>query len=142
MQESLGFECELAYKASSFLSGGIAGTGSLCGALSGGLLVLGMKYGRANPRHGSIADSSGPALKLFKWFEKEYGGTTCCDITGPRGLLDKEARAKFRVSEAHLKCFRISGEVAAKVVDIITRQGSRQVSLDEAIAELHAQGLL
>ncbi|MBI2907018.1 MAG: C_GCAxxG_C_C family protein [Chloroflexi bacterium] len=142
MQEVLGIECEMAFKAASFFSGGMACTGNLCGALSGGVMALGMVYGRANPRIGGVHDGSGPALRLVKWFEKEYGTSNCCELTGVPDMLNKELRSKLLVGEVHERCFRRSGEVAAKVVDIVSKQGSRQVSLDEAIAELKAEGLL
>lgn len=142
MQEALGIEDELAFKASSFFSGGIACTGTICGALTGGLMVLGMKYGRANPRYGGVHDGSGAALKLFKWFEREYGTTSCSELTGIANMLDKEERSRLLVGEVHEKCFRRSGEVAAEVIGIIAEQGDRMVSLDEAIAELKAKDLL
>lgn len=138
----LGLEDDLAFKAGSFFSGGMVCTGAFCGALTGGLMILGMVYGRANPRYGSVHDGSGAGLKLFKWFEREYGTTSCSELTGVANMLDKEQRAKFAVSEAHEKCFQRSGEVAAKVVEIIGEQGARMVSLEEAIAELKKQGLL
>ncbi|MFH1485356.1 MAG: C-GCAxxG-C-C family protein [Chloroflexota bacterium] len=142
LQESLGLESELVFKAASYMSGGVAGTGNLCGALTGGIMFLGMKYGRANPRYGAVRESSGPALKLVKWFEREYGTTICRELVGVTNMLDREERAKFHVSEAHKRCFRRSGEVAAKVFEIISNQGSRQVSFDEALDELEAEGLL
>ena len=135
-------ECEMAFKAASFFSGGLARTGNLCGAVSVCVMGLGMKYGRANPRMGGVHDSSGPALRLVKWFEKEYGTTNCCELTGIPDMLNKEMRTRIFAEGVHEKCFRRSGEVAAKVVDIVTKQGSRQESLDEALAELKAEGLL
>ena len=138
----MGFEDELVYKAATYFSAGIASTGAFCGALTGGIMVLGIKYGRANPRGGSASESSGTALKLFKWFEREYGTTCCSELTGFPDMLDLTQKPKFHASEAHRRCFRRSGEVAAKVVELISEQGSRPLSLREAIAELKGQGLL
>lgn len=135
-------ESETAMMASSFFSGGFAGVGSTCGALSGGIMALGMKYGRANPRQGSVQDGSGAALKLFNWFQREYGTTLCHDLIGIPNFFNQEERAKFAVSEGHLKCSRRLGEVAAKVMEIVGELGERRLRQEEAVEELKGKGLL
>jgi C_GCAxxG_C_C family probable redox protein len=88
IQEAAGLKDDVLAKAASGLAGGIGGTQSVCGALTGAALALGMKYGR------DPASLKGPvdeALKkqvqvveqvarLSKWFEREFGSTVCADL--------------------------------------------------------------
>ena len=136
-QEMLGLEDELALKAATFLSGGVVGSGEFCGALTGGIMALGLVYGRPDVAVGSQHDGSGPGLRLYRWFMKKYGTVSCRELTGGINLLDPEERAVFLApgNEIHEKCFRRCGEVAAKVLEIICEQGSKQVSLLEALEE-------
>ena len=136
-QEMLDLEDELALKAASFFSGGVVGSGVFCGALTGGIMALGMVYGRSDLSVGAVNDSSGPALKLYNWFIRKYGTVSCRELIGGVNLLDPEERAAFLTpgNEIHEKCFRRCGEVAAKVLEIICEQGSKKVSLFEALEE-------
>jgi hypothetical protein len=61
---------------------------SVCGALTGAVLALGMKYGRdvstlQGPAEEAIEVEYAalePVGKLAKWFEREYGSIICRDI--------------------------------------------------------------
>jgi len=65
-------------KLASGLPVGIGSSGCVCGALSGGVLALGLTFGRTNPG----ADNSAmfiAAKKLHDLFKKEFG-STCCRV--------------------------------------------------------------
>jgi len=47
--EKYGLDPDLALKISSPFGGGLGGLGKICGALTGGMLVLGLKYGYILP---------------------------------------------------------------------------------------------
>lgn len=66
--------------------GGIASTQKICGAISGALMVIGLKHGR------ELGGDRMPAYELAKrllaWFEDEQGTTNCkelvfCDLSDP-----------------------------------------------------------
>jgi C_GCAxxG_C_C family probable redox protein len=61
--------------------GGLCGTQQVCGAVTGGLMALGMKMGRE-----SGAESSDACIEKGKAFMKAiqagYGSLVCLDITG------------------------------------------------------------
>jgi C_GCAxxG_C_C family probable redox protein len=70
-------------------------TAGLCGALVGGIMALGVLYGRNSP-----ADSHkkvyGLSERLVRDFEKEFGSRNCsdllgCDISTPAGQAVFEA---------------------------------------------------
>lgn len=88
IQEVCGYQDELLTKASVGLSGGVGGMRSVCGALTGSVLGLGLKYGRDVSFVGKTEEEAvameeaamEPAMKLAKWFEREYGTINCHDI--------------------------------------------------------------
>jgi len=82
---------------------GALGTGGCtCGALSGGVMVLGMVYGRSTPG-GDAPLVLEKARALHDWFKSEKG-STCCRV-----LI---AGMEFG-SPAHIdQCVRFTGDVA------------------------------
>jgi len=88
IQEVYQLEDELLAKASVELSGGVGGIRSVCGALTGAALALGMKYGRdvsmlKGPEEEAIEkiyEAREPVAKLAKWFEREFGSVICREI--------------------------------------------------------------
>ncbi len=132
LQELLGLEDEMTYKSASFLGGGLAATGLTCGALVGGAMVLGMVYGRGNPHDGKNPERGGPAYKLVRWFEREYGHCLCRNLRQQHSM-DKAALKAWDASGGHEKCFQICGKVAGKGAEIISDQGTARVSQDQAV---------
>lgn len=61
--------------------GGIGGTGSVCGALVGAVMAIGIRYGRRNP---SERDARAHALtqELRRRFEAQMGHIDCRELTG------------------------------------------------------------
>jgi C_GCAxxG_C_C family probable redox protein len=88
IQEISGLKDDGLAKASSGFAGGIGGTQSVCGALVGAALALGIKYGRdisylqgppeeAGKKQGESIEQ---VARLAKWFEREFGSTICSDL--------------------------------------------------------------
>jgi C_GCAxxG_C_C family probable redox protein len=88
IQEVSGLKDEGTIKAISGFSGGIGGIQSVCGALTGAALALGLKYGRdVNTLQGPPEASmkkQGEAIeqvaRLAKWFEREFGNIECGEL--------------------------------------------------------------
>jgi C_GCAxxG_C_C family probable redox protein len=133
LQEALGLEDELALKAASSLCGGVALSGNTCGALSAGVMVMGMKQGRGDLKEGfaNVMKAMLPANKLVKWFEAEYGTTVCHDISGLEvneemlDLLAEQPEAALSALDPEMveKCSRICGKTAEKVIEILEQAG-------------------
>ncbi len=123
LQELFGLGNELTYKAASGFFGGISRAGLTCGALIGGVMALGLKYGREQPSpqrtRGEMADAG---IRLVRWFEREYGATSCRELIG-YDLTDERAREEFMVSAVHEECFKRCGKVAGKAAEIINELG-------------------
>ena len=84
--------------------GGIGRRGSLCGALTGSVMVLGMKFGRTDP-HDEARKEKVYELGYRFWdrFEKEFGSCYCYDLIGCR-LDHAEERQKWSASGGTEKC--------------------------------------
>ena len=91
-QELLGLEDELTFKAAGPLCAGL-GMGKTCGALTGGIMVLGMKYGRPRIQDGlnGLFPGMGVAQRLVQRFEQEFGTTVCSEISKIDDWTDLEA---------------------------------------------------
>lgn len=83
VKETTGLVSDQTIQASHGLSGGggLMGSGA-CGALTGGLLALGVKKGRpADKLHdGRGMDNFQAGKKLVERFQDEFGGTSCADL--------------------------------------------------------------
>jgi C_GCAxxG_C_C family probable redox protein len=89
---------------------GMGMAGCVCGALSGGVMALGLKYGRTKPR----AKTPGmfEASKELHDRFKARRGQTCCRVL---------IRHLQMGSPEHIKhCTTITGEVAGDVIDILS----------------------
>ena len=92
---------------------GVLGTGGCtCGALSGGVMVLGLVYGRANPGD-EAPEVLDKARELHDWFLAEKG-STCC-----RALI---RTLEFGSPEHINQCVAFTGDVAEHLAGMLNGQ--------------------
>jgi C_GCAxxG_C_C family probable redox protein len=118
-------------KAATFMPG-MASRKETCGAVVGGLMALGLKFGRDKVKY---PDSDTPEAKerLFKlrnmaWrfceeFKKEFGSTMCGDIRPSimgrdYNSMDPKDRQQFLADDGPRKC-RVPPEKAARIAAAI-----------------------
>lgn len=75
----LGLETEQALLLASGFGGGMR-IGSVCGAVTGGIMALGLAFGFTDPEHKAAIDA--PALELIERFRIAIGCIDCRDIVG------------------------------------------------------------
>ncbi|MDI6871725.1 MAG: C-GCAxxG-C-C family protein [Bacillota bacterium] len=101
--KGLGLTSKLIPKVASGFCGGVSRTRSVCGAVSGAVIVLGLKYGRT-----SLEDDRSALISkvqaLMAEFRKEFGSENCFDLTG-LDFNTPEGREKYR-QEVHTQCRR------------------------------------
>jgi C_GCAxxG_C_C family probable redox protein len=78
-------------KIASAFSGGIAGTGNVCGALSGALMAIGLKYGGANA---TKADEV--ARKFLDEFKSLHGTILCREFIDHDLFTDEDVKHAFQ----------------------------------------------
>jgi C_GCAxxG_C_C family probable redox protein len=88
----LGLDSETALKVATGLGAGIARRGEVCGAVTGGILVLGLRYGRGRQQDGSATEETYQKTEeLMAAFERRQGSCTCrvllegCDLRTAQG---------------------------------------------------------
>ena len=121
--EILGMEDELVLMAASCFAGG----GKRCltsGAISGGFIVLGLKYGRRRLEDGVEAEETAlePACDLVDRFMEVYGTTDCCELTGYNLGDPTQFQAFLDSPEAVEKCTERVKRVAGWVAEIISKR--------------------
>lgn len=99
--KGLGFESDLVPKLATGFGGGLSRTKGLCGALSGGVLVLGLKYGRTQPGDDRITVLS-KVQTLVAHFRKEFGSDNCFALTKLDFNTD-EGQAQYK-TQGHGLC--------------------------------------
>lgn len=130
--EAFGLENEMVFKAASGLAGGIADMRSACGALTGGVMALSLKYGRERAdmeRPDEIAQEKlesgiGPMGKYYKWFEREFGSVICSEVRKKLQGVDlsfsvpwqKELAEELGITE---RCNEVVGKAARRVAELM-----------------------
>ena len=81
--EDFGMDREIAFRLSTPFGGGIASSGDICGAVSGALMAIGLKYGRIK---GDDLESKENAYEKVREFIAEFGkrngNIDCKDLLG------------------------------------------------------------
>ncbi|MEM2866088.1 MAG: C-GCAxxG-C-C family protein [Candidatus Hadarchaeales archaeon] len=123
-QETLGFGDSTLFRASGSLVGGMY-SGLTCGALTGGLLVLGLRMGRARMEEGieGLLASFDPAQRLVKWFQEEYGTTLCRELTETDWFDVNQVMLFLRSPEKLERCVERVGRTAEKVAELLEELG-------------------
>ncbi|MBI9070872.1 MAG: C_GCAxxG_C_C family protein [Melioribacteraceae bacterium] len=93
----LGIDKETALKISSSFGGGIAGSGKTCGAVTGAILAIGLKYGNTDPDNTEAKQICYDKGNLFleKFKELNNSKTECNDLVGyKRNDISEHNKAK------------------------------------------------
>jgi len=75
-----------------------------CGALSGGLIALGLVLGRDRPDRAKWDAAAALAAALQGWFAAEFGGPRCGAVLERLGPQERDA-----------ECIRLAGRTAGRV---------------------------
>ncbi len=99
--EALGLDDISALKIAQPFGGGIAGTGSTCGAVSGALLAIGLRHGRSRPEDLAAKEKTYALVREFlRRFRERHGSTVCRELLGvdlstPEGHEEARRRGLF-----------------------------------------------
>lgn len=73
---------ELIPKIATAFGGGIGRCGSVCGALTGGVMAIGIKYGTNEPSVDKRSKAYELARMVYKEFERRHGSVSCRELIG------------------------------------------------------------
>jgi len=96
--EDLGLDKETARKISCGFGAGMARTGNICGAVTGAMMVIGLKYGKAMANDDAAKERTYALVQEFiTKFRVKNGSINCTDILG-YDLCDPEQRKQAHES--------------------------------------------
>ncbi|NVO02922.1 MAG: C_GCAxxG_C_C family protein [Bacteroidetes bacterium] len=103
--EEFGLKKEVALKLAKNFGAGCLHRGEMCGAISGALMLYGLKYGSENPND-ELSEEIVYYLskKHVKEFEKIHGTIICKDLLGIDIGSIEETNSEIDISKIKLKC--------------------------------------
>jgi C_GCAxxG_C_C family probable redox protein len=119
---SLGLDRELALRVSGAFGGGMGRMGETCGAVTGALMVIGLKYGRTRPEDDEARDKTyGLAREFVDRFKSRNGSAICRELLGfdigtPEGKKQLEERELSTIRCA--KFVHDAAEIVAELLEI------------------------
>lgn len=109
-------------KISTGFCGGISRSKGMCGAVTGGVMALGMILGRTSPDM-PPDDTYLKVRELLITFETQFGSSNCFDLTGC-DFNEAMDRQRWKESGMASKCKEFTGAAARMVTEIIDRDRS------------------
>ena len=108
------------FMAASPFAAGMSLTGNNCGALIGGLMILGTVFGRkdVNEKMPGLLKGNRTMRKLVKYFNGKYNAVDCRDIT-KTDLADPVKSKEFFDKGGLEKCSNIIADVSGFVADLL-----------------------
>ena len=88
LSPELGLDEETALKISSAFGGGMVRHGEVCGAVTGALMVLGLKFGSTSKDDEEAVRAA--SQELMQRFEEEKGSLLCRELLGYRLIIPEE----------------------------------------------------
>jgi C_GCAxxG_C_C family probable redox protein len=81
--EELGLDDRTAKKIACGFGAGISRTGNICGAVSGAIMVIGLKYGKAEQADDGATEKTRARTRQFiREFTKKNGSVNCTELLG------------------------------------------------------------
>jgi C_GCAxxG_C_C family probable redox protein len=118
--DDLGLDAETAKKLACGFGGGISHTGNICGALSGAILAIGLKYGKTREDDDAATGKTRATVQQFiREFVRKYGSINCTellahDLSNPDDLIRAREKGLFKTKCPAL--VRDAAEILEKVL--------------------------
>jgi len=94
--KELGLDEKTARKIACGFGAGISKTGNICGAVSGAIMVIGLKYGKTDANDEAATEKTRALVRQFiQEFSQKNGSVRCTELLG-YDLSDPDAYAKAR----------------------------------------------
>lgn len=121
MCQRLGLQQEVVPAVATAFGGGIGGTGSVCGALAGAVMAVGLRLGRRDPK---VRDARAYLLtqELRRRFESAMGHVDCRALTG-MDLTTRDGAKQFYASDVpRTVCMPAVGTAYRNVIELLEAQ--------------------
>jgi len=118
----LGLDTETALKVATGLGAGMGRQGEVCGAVTGAILALGLKYGRGGQQDRSATERTyQKTQELIGQFEQRHGSCLCrvlldgCDLRTPEG--QQQFRDHDLLRKTCVSCVRTVADIMAELLE-------------------------
>ncbi len=110
----LGLDPEIARKCACGFGAGISKTGSVCGAVSGAILVIGLKYGKTKQGDDAATEKTRTLVGEFmQEFVKRHGSVNCTELLGYNLSKPDEYERARQEKLFSTKCPELLGDAVA-----------------------------
>jgi C_GCAxxG_C_C family probable redox protein len=124
-QKKLGMNDPALVKSMTAFGGGMVSSGGACGALAGGVALLGSVLGNDDPEKKDDALFWKACREFYARFEREVsnesGSVNCRDITGVDDWTDRGQRRAFYKGEGVVKCRGMTGKAARILGEVLEK---------------------
>lgn len=119
--EDLQVDPDTALKMSAGFGGGIGRKGEVCGAVTGGIMALGIKYGRGEKEDPTVAEVTyAKTRELMNQFASQHGSCLCRELLNGCDLSTEEGQKAFREQDLKNKvctpCVQSAVELVEKMM--------------------------
>jgi C_GCAxxG_C_C family probable redox protein len=126
----LGLDGEVSLKLATGLGAGMARQGEVCGAVTGGILALGLKYGRGGRQDRSATEETyQKTLELMARFAERHGSCLCRALLEGCDLRTEEGQRYFKehdlLHKTCLGCVQTAVETLTQIIDLPEDQAGR-----------------
>ena len=118
--DELGLDPDMAKKIACGFGAGISKSGNICGAVSGAIMVIGLKYGKTMQGDDAATEKTRALVQKFlQEFTKRHGSVNCTELLG-YNLGKPEEFAQARDNKQFVtKCPELVGDAAAILEQIL-----------------------
>ena len=119
--EDLGLDKDKALKIACGFGGGMGRKEEVCGAVSGGILVIGAKYGRGENEDRKVTDNTYAKIReLMNQFSQKHGTYICRQLLNGCELTTEEGQKKFKendyLNKVCKRCVRSVVEILENII--------------------------
>jgi len=133
-----------ALKSASALAGGVAAMRESCGALLGGVMAIGLVYGRTKveddkigPENIGFLEARVRSAKLCEQYKEKFGSLRCGDVMKEVGRKDFPRFDTLEAFEDHAKCAKVTGPAARLAAEVILEPSEAYAdSINELLADI------
>ena len=124
--ESQGIQSDLIPRIATGFCSGISRTGGMCGAVSGGIMGIGLVAGRDSPAE-SLESAYALTQKLISRFEGQYGSVNCRQLIGC-DLNTEAGQRYFMENNLMERCLQCAADATSMAVSLIDELDSSRTT--------------
>ena len=120
--EDLNFDKAQVMRIATAFGGGVSRWGTLCGAVSGGVMAIGYCYGRTKAEEKDNREKTyAKVQEMLGEFERAYGSIQCRELIR-LNLRDPDDRQKFQEMELRGRCARFVAKSVESVRNLVNEK--------------------